>query len=253
MAGDQKTIGWGEDKVGRTIRVDWETDTERPNRGFVCHKATAWHEDEFQGYLRVSYVDPVVYERHNPTIWNHFHNFSGMCLAIYDEDPRGLRGEAASSFFKTALHYLGRYNTPVPDTWEDFEQEAQATRRYPSLVKQREDFFEFHLNKPYVDYADVSGGSGRILRDGTPDRRGMGVGKLLYFGTAHALSDMGLGFHSSGIQTEEAQGIWARFSEMGLISSQPVSKDKNRFLLHAERIPENLFTREAAGPQEPSF
>lgn len=253
MAGDRKTIGWGRDKAGRDVRIDWETNTDRPNRGFICHQATAWHGEDFQGFLRVAYVDRQEYKRHNPTVWNHFQNFGGMCLPSRDADPRDLRGEEAAKFFRSALHYLGFYNAPAPPTYEEFETQAKTARRYKDLMRHRKEFFEFHLDRPYVDYADVSGWDPRHFTEGAPDRRGEGVGKLLYFGTAHALADMGLPFHSSGLQSDDAQGIWARFGEMGLISEVPIVKDKRRLQLNADRIPESLFSREGPIADGPSL
>lgn len=253
MAGDRKTIGWGRDNAGRDVRIDWETNTDRPNRGYICHQATAWHDDEFQGFLRVAYVDREEYDRHNPTVWDHFRNFSGMCLPFRGEDPRALRGEKAAEFYRSTLHYLGLRNAAAPPTYEEFEAQARATRRYQDLMRQREEFFEFHLGKPYVDYADVSGRNLRHFTEGAPDRRGEGVGKLLYFGTAHALADTGLPFHSSGIQSDDARGIWARFGEMGLISEVPIVKDRRRLRLNADRIPESLFSREGPIVDGPSL
>ena len=236
-------IGTGQDRSGSLIDVFWQTDFDRPNRGFIAHRATAWRGDACLGYLRADYVGAEAYKAHNPTVWTHFTNFGGMCSGLRDgQDPRYLTGEAAANFRKNALHALKLYNHEDPGSYAAFEAIAKKTSRFKELMKSRKDFFAFHLEKPYVGYVDV--GQNERSPFITEDSRGQGVGKILYCATAVALDRMGLPFHASGLQQPEATALWTRMTELGWTEDVPVGERTRRRLI-ADRIPESVFRQHA--------
>lgn len=217
-----KVIGSGYDKTGRKIEIRWDTNTEKPNRGFICHMATAWTENnECLGFLRVAYIDKNEYKRLVPTIWHHAQAFSGLCLGLESEDePKKFTGERAKEFCERVNQYLFSWGTQPAETVAELEMRVKKNPKYKRLMENKKKSLNYHLMTPYVDYADVSGRNRMQL--GITDQRGAGVGKLLYYGTSVALEDMGLPFFSSTLQSPEAEGIWKKFEEMGMLTPHEV-------------------------------
>lgn len=241
-------IGTGTDKLGREIHVFWQKNTEPENRGFVCDMATAWTGDDSEclGFVRTAYVKQENYDRLNPTIWNHANNFSGQSFGLHDgNDPRDYPqdSEEAKKFRAYALHRFGFRNHPDPGSYEEFENIIKKSGEYRRLVQQREDFFTFHLERPYVDYSDVKPRTIGVFIEN--DSSGMGVGKILYAATAHAVEAMGMRFRSSGLQSDGAKGIWKRFEKLGYtdeeILYEGTDREKKRLILCADRMPEDIF------------
>lgn len=230
-------IGEGVDHNNQHVAVRWETDCAPPNRGFVTHRATAWHLDTCLGYLLVDHVQPKAYRHHNPSIWNHGQHFNGIS-GVPTHHPRLLTGNGQEAFQRSMLHQLGLLDHPAIGSYAAFMRRASTTPRYATLSAQVRAFHRFHKpDTAYVAYACVDSRP----HQGMPhDARGTGVSTILYAAAAHATAAMGLRFFASSVQQDAAAGLWARMTASGW-TSRVRATPQPRLRLHPERIPTCVF------------
>lgn len=237
-------VGSGVDKLGRTIDVLWELNAYEDDGDptFIYDRATAWHEDTCLGYLRVEYVDVDRYAELYPTLWNHMSAFSesGYGYARPGVDPRSLCGLAARDFRILTLRDLGVNVTEDPGSYDAFELLAKETDLYAEHTREQQAFITHHMNRPQVGYVDVGEFPDPELF--VTDSRNLGIGKILYCGTAIALRAHGLSLHASTLQSVPAQRMWTCMQKAGWVDLIDDPRLGMRMRMIADAIPTSVFS-----------
>lgn len=229
-------VGSGFDKLGREVEVYWKTDIDRPNRGFVAHRASGWHGDTCLGYVRVDYIDQGIFDELNPTIWNFMQNFAGHRYFDKGRDPRTFTLQENEKFTRMISNYLRVPEISAHATYDEIMMLMANNKILRSEQKKMDEMLRFHSERPYVGYSNVEWENEFCYENS----KGKGVAKVIYCGTAFALRGMGKTFDSSGLQSDDAQAIWRRFHDLGW--TRPVLVDQHeRYRLCPDLISPDFF------------
>lgn len=122
-------------------------------------------------------------------IWLRVSSGLGKSVTLIKEDGSK---EYIPSYSLTEEHIPD--DATVRSDLKEYEKQIRAREYVDTNVK--------HFEVPFVDYSSVSSGL-----------KGSGFGSSLYVYTARVLGQRGQVLRGSGIQSNDAQGVWGRFKE----------------------------------------
>lgn len=192
------------------MKFKWETDVEQPNRGWVVHKITAYsNQNDYLGYMKTSYIPSENMERFLPTPFHVIDAVRGSINGFYDyrnqkpialKDPEHVKKQATSLLRiaprigwhkqqKIRKEYKGKYDKLFDKISDDCLKKIQPDYQ---------DFKDFHIDKPIVDYVNVN-----------KKYRRMGVGMAIYVEMAKRLQrNFSMPLYASGVQSSDAEHMW---------------------------------------------
>lgn len=184
--------------------------------------ASLWRVDEVRaaledgtpaGYLRISYIPSERTPGWQEDIYV-FLAHRGSSLGIYGiKDPATANHDQWSSLAFRVQERLQSWANACASKWDDrpladiqtFLEQSRAALE-DKLGPKRDEFLEFHVDKPLVDYIEVPEGL-----------RGKRISRTLYQEAARWMEERGLALHASGVQTEAAQRCWSSMRRDGLV------------------------------------
>lgn len=232
-------------KVEFVIKEDSEGDE---NRGWIVHKIDAFVESVNVGYIKISYIPKERFKEHYPTIFSyeskiqgrstlpfkyesvHYKNLSldNLRYMVKKLGNNGNWGFEVEYDFKSDKNYIGEecISDMNRETLLFYIEKAEKSRKGKESQKKFRKFFNFHVNKPIVDYIRVYDGLDGLKQIHKSFQR-LGIGTALYLKASEFLKSKGLVLRASGIQQDEAQQAWKKFERLGYVSSD---KDRRRYL-----------------------
>jgi len=187
------------------------------------------------GYLKISYVPKELAETYFPdafaySVWElgrHNWQLRAQLLQPQEEWSREQLLEAFhwTDGFRTADDELAwRENAADQELLEAWETRRRELGEEASVEYER--FKDFHVDKPLIDYVRVSSGQydqhyqdGKRVQDHADmaDHRRQGLATVMYETAAIWMRTRGMKLHASGVQSDDAVGVWKKFEERGLI------------------------------------
>ena len=223
-------------KAGQEITFERIEDSEGDkNRGWQVDQIEAFIDGKNVGYLKISYIPHERFEKYYPTIFNFLGQIRGHSCLPYkkrDKDYHTLSRDELIEYWPHAWITIHRYwpehtwkegyllpngqlvkNLDRPQLiaeWEKLEREAQKV-----FGKQFKEFFQYHVDKPLVDFIRVEN-----------EYQRQRIGEALYKEGAKWMAEKGLKLHASTLQTKEAAGVWRHMEKGGIVDKS----NKRRYL-----------------------
>jgi GNAT superfamily N-acetyltransferase len=184
-------------------------------RGWVVHRIEAFVEDVPAGYIKISFIPHVNFEKEYPTILHYLGKVEGKNFFPLSRSANYSAGERPMDFFHELPLYEqvwilkhfngGRWVTkelaeelkvlPSSELKKLYRMEMSEIKK--TYGKKFKDFINFHVDKPLVDYIKVN-----------EEFRRKRIAIALYSKAAEWLSESGLKLYASGIQTDAAKAAW---------------------------------------------
>jgi len=198
------------------VNFEFTEEKESDERGWIVHELTAHgvldHPDFINpktevGYIKASYIPRDVWEEKYSGDFGFIRWLRDMKSVIYpDRKMNGPIGAYTSGFSRD----VDEYRNWITNDKETYYQKSETEKRtlfweYVERLKTKyweeyEKDFDFHVDKPLVDYINVE-----------PEHRRNGIGSALYERMAKTLANrFGLRLYASGIQTGEAKKAWEK-------------------------------------------
>ena len=233
-------------EVEFVIKEDSEGDE---NRAWIVHKIDAFVDSVNVGYIKISYIPKERFKEHYPTIFSYESKIEGNLILPFEYESihykelslDNLRymverlghdynswGFIANYDSKNEKYYI--HDKYISDmnrkTLLSYIEKAVKSRKGKESQKHFKKFFNFHVNKPIVDYIRVYDGLDGLKQIHKSYQR-LGIGTALYLKASEFLNSKGLVLRASDIQQDKAQRAWKKFERLGYVSSD---KDGRRYL-----------------------
>lgn len=213
--------------------------------GWTLHQLNAVVDGEQAGYLKISYVPSEKARQIFPDAFHYALQRTGRYYAVrrlYDDQPddaqwgddqlraaiESCRGWMVS---EERRHLEALSGDGLRDAWSRAKAEVKREHR-----REYEDFLEFHVDKPLVDYIRVHHGPDRYEEiDGVTHWVGteqgflrQGIGTALYEVGAKWMAANGMKLWASGVQSEEAQRAWSALADKHSVTTVAPGKRAGR-------------------------
>lgn len=189
-------------------------------------KASLWRVDDIDaygeqgqklGFIRISYVPSERVERWEADVFAFLAD-RGTSFGIHcKKDIANLPDEDLARLAHEIHNALDGWSAATAAKWEIQPRHAildafeQWRPRLEDLVREkREAFVAFHVDRPLVDMISVE-----------ESFRGRHLGRELYRQAAMWMAERGLRLHASGVQTDDAQRLWGKMEDQGLVEKAP--------------------------------
>lgn len=183
-------------------------------RGWIVHLIEAYVDGEKAGYIAISYIPKERFVKEYPSVVQYIDKITGTSLYPgreygyklhwsdhFDELPLSAQVRALSHPLDVNMFSSYRGNVVQPEEMSKDELKKLKKELIKKLEsrygKRFEEFKDFHMDKPLVDFI-------RVSEDFQRNR----IGVALYEKAARWLANKGLKLYASGIQSEEAQKAW---------------------------------------------
>ena len=228
------------------ITFEYRPEAEHLKAGMVSDHLFAFENGKKVGYLKIDRIDLDLFKQECPDIWAFQQEYSGKQLFSdvatpindkpLDELVRALRSgyihrhvtywckemkwpesqisimDRIVSEYKTAPSEWKTYNSLIVEFFNDWPKKTQDGKRAVKNMKER----IAHSTKPFVAYINTKENRNQGL-DYDNSRRG--IGTMLYKAGAKWIKDrnLGPGLYASSLQSDNAQAIWKKFENAGLV------------------------------------
>lgn len=184
------------------------------SRGWVVHKIEAFINKKPAGWIKISYVPDEKFKKEYSNIVQFAEKIAGNLFSLGREyDHLRNKADYPTDNFNNYPLIVQVYglHTQVQAwpgyTYEKLEELSnkellELKEKFLKMLWKRhgkrfEEFQDFHINKPLVDYIKVY-----------PEFQRQRIGVALYEKAAKWLAGKGMKLYASGIQTNEAQKAW---------------------------------------------
>lgn len=217
------------------LAYEWEID-DGIREGWVVHRLVATVGGVAAGYLKVSYVPSKLARVYFPDPFHYALWYTGSHLVIRHlvertPDEAAWTADDLRAAIESSLGWVsvgeqrrlgGLSAADLRVEWQ--RAKARIEERY---ADEYEDFLDFHLDKPLVDYIRVERGperyeehDGVVTWIGSDDGfQRQGIGTALYEVGAAWMAANGLTLWASGLQSPEAEAAWRHLESIHAISS----------------------------------
>lgn len=224
-------------KEGTEITLRHTEDAEKIQSPWVVHKIDAYIGDEHAGYIKVSYVPREYLKKFIPNIFSYLTKIKGVNLLpreISHIHYSKLSHEQLVDSFEMVYYYANHERYPTWDPKEkkyiykgkfvneySKEELIEVYKEFEKVLikqygKQFQDFKQFHVDKPLVDYVRVN------EPEEDPKRfRRKRIGEALYLAATEWMNSKGMKLYASGLQSDPAKATWEYFGR-----THVVQKDK---------------------------
>lgn len=236
------------DQIKFLITPDSEGDK---NRGFQVDRIDAFVDSHHAGYIKLSYIPEERFREWYPSVFHWMKHINGQSVLPYGIEKTPLdelsredlksaveyintsirpkfgknkRDRAEYQFIESLFHTSGWSRSIKPDVLASDLHKALKIYEKHILAGEGgarfKKFYDYHVDKPFVDYINVFTGSDfnkNKLDDGNRDWRRQRIATALYIKAAKYLKDKGLKLHASGLQSDEAKAAWAHLEKMGIV------------------------------------
>lgn len=217
------------------LAYDWDLQ-DGVREGWTVHRLGARVEGVDAGYLKISYVPSRAAAIHLPDEL-HYAFLSGRHIALRRLLELAPESEWTAEQLRSAIS-SGNEWMSLDATQRVRAMSLSELRTEWLAVRARicarnaeayEDFLEFHLDKPLVDYirvfrGDEVPGDGPTARDWAQRPEGFqrqGIATALYQVGAKWMAANGLRLYASGLQSEEARDAWGRLAALHRVVTVP--------------------------------
>jgi GNAT superfamily N-acetyltransferase len=198
------------------VEFEFTEEKEIDDRGWVVHSLEAYGKLDHPkfinsktsvGYIKVSYIPEETWEKKYSGDFGFIRWLRDAKSVVYpDRKMDGPIGAYTSGFSKE----VDSWDKWISDNHNQYLEKTEEEKRtlfwrYVEKLKEKywdeyEEFFDFHVGKPIVDYICVE-----------KEHRRKGIGSMLYETMAKTLANrFGLRLYASGIQTEKAEKAWEK-------------------------------------------
>ena len=218
-----------------TIKVKENIDGDH-NRGWIMDKFSAYVNGEYAGYLRVSYIPLERFKKHYPTILSFMTKIVGSSILpagkgskdYHDLDIKDLQETVKNlSYHSSKYHGFWDGLKPIPDSREELiaiidDIIKKELKEEKEKLKQ---FYNFHVDKPMVDYIRVFDKGAIRSDDITKEKHKKAptsyqrqrIATALYLEVGEWFQKKGLHLYASDIQSAEAIAAWKNLDRMGYV------------------------------------
>ena len=223
-------------KTGNKITFNVSEDSEKDMKyistnlpispsAWIVHKIDALVDNKPVGHLNISYIPKERFDEQYASIFD-FISGEGQAWAkdfynMPQEDRLKEMSKGLGGWPGLSKEEIGKLSSDEKDKLE----KKYTKIAYVKYKKRFDDFKEFHVDKPLVDYIRVP-----------DDMRRNRIGVALYEFGARWLAKKGFKLHASGIQSNEAKASWEWLSKnkganIGTEKSLYGGKEKSRTFL----------------------
>ena len=204
------------------------------NEYFDTHTITAFIDDNKVGYIRVAYIP----SENTPDFYEFFESFQGWVglgnaykkkdylevVKIISSHMSDHQIDNKLYSWKNGREYYGEPKPQNMTLWvkEQLKHYLKQLHRFGN--PQYENFLEWFIDKPVVDYISVN-----------PEERRSGIGSLLYTQCAKWMGMNGLRFYSSTCQTKAAQSSWEKLKSKYPVSSEVTAGQTRYYMDYSKR------------------
>ena len=190
---------------------------EPSNSAWIVHMILAEVDNEFAGYLKISYIPESRFDKKYPDLLHFLASTKGWCTLKTGLELKDL------DLIIEELDIYNKYKKPI----FDFELKLQALTILTEDVtciyqEEYRGFKEYHVDKPIIDMVRVYDSSDSyafshdykhsILRENLVDFKHQGIGTMLYKEAARWMAEKNLCLYASNTQTEDAKRMWLKLS-----------------------------------------
>lgn len=171
------------------------------NLGWVVHKIIAYVNGEEAGYIKISYVPKENVSKFYPTVFEYAANLGGR-YQLKDYSNKSII-EQIIALDKYPYQFSSKEeqeNLKNLSTNELIKLKSRSEKEYIqeyNLQQQYDNFIDFYVDKPLVDYI--------MVYDAFKRSR---IGENLYVVTSKYLAKKGLKLYASSLQSPEAKASW---------------------------------------------
>jgi hypothetical protein len=236
---------------GKKIEFKKTLDSESENRGYIVHRLDAFVGGIHAGYLKISYIPAELFTKFNPTIFHWMANFAGKTTLIpYDKELTHYTEFDRKEKIRLLQYWSGSYSDINRDFSEfsdddltNMIQDIESRilkgqdRDTKNIKKKYDEFIEWHVDKPKVDFIDVrtkESFNQNYTDDKPEDFRRQGIALALYQEGAKWMNSMGLRLYASTLQQPEAEAAWNKMDGLGW-----VDLDGKRLYLNPQKLPQD--------------
>lgn len=206
------------------LAVVWEDTSQARNDSFTQLESgyqvqrcvlRSWETGKEVGEVKVSWVSDETIKRSfgddEFTPFRYQHRYSGTHYGfgedeLYDKNPLhedALLQRRREVWRIANTHDRLRYRSPVAGRTEPSDEQVKTDlEEWSREIRSDMTRWKESLATPFVDYSSIS-----------KPLRGQGFGTALYIYTARKLGTQGKVLRSSGLQSDKAKEVWARFQK----------------------------------------
>jgi len=202
-------------------------------------RVEAYVGGELAGYIAISYVPKEDFYKKYPTIFD----FGKRKIYVDDKDP------IDEKLWRLGTEISGWSADDSYKSLSNSEKEKllnDLIKKYEKKIKpQYDEFIQFHIDKPLVDYIDVEDKYKR-----------MRIGEALYVIASRWLAKRGMKLYASGLQSDSAKASWAHLKSKyasNIGSDTYGLKNKERTYLSHLKEYIDLFVKEETKAKKPNY
>jgi GNAT superfamily N-acetyltransferase len=211
-------------KEGQDITVTRIEDQEGDNnRGWRVDTVEAFVDGQNAGYLKLAYIPHERFASRYPSILAYADQIAGHHLFPYeknrtdfsidnlnDDDLKSLVKRSSWIFQSIDLSYGEHADAWAAITRDELLDKVDEITKVVTkkLGKKFQEFKDFQVDKPVIDYIRVSESHQR-----------KGIAFALYREAALWMNEKGLRVYASGLQQPEAAAAWAKMESLGMIEN----------------------------------
>lgn len=190
-------------------------DNYEGDRGWRIDLIEAVVDGAVVGKIKIAYIPSTEWVLRYSSVFNfaavqgrHFHvgdrdGINWKTLTLTEDTLRYLWRSAFYSINGNWPEYCGA-TEPETNLRAEIEKLERVLAR--KLKKEIAEFKKFHVDKPMVDSIRVH-----------ESMRRQGIGSALYLQAARWMAERGLRLYASGLQSDEAKGVWKALENQGFV------------------------------------